>query len=89
MSKIITLLSIVLFSFLFTSCEKVEPGKSRILLKGDEKSLPKELRGMKIYGVRLDNGKLIYVAIKGDTLLSTMSQETSGKNTTDEYVLAP
>ena len=66
-----------------TSCD--DPGYTRLRLQGDEKNLPEELKGLKVYTVAIDKGKYIEVAVMNDKVNSTTYQ--SGKSTQSIVIL--
>jgi hypothetical protein len=71
-----TLLLVVGFSLLFTSCE--DKGLTRQTLTGDESTLPAELKGLKVYTVSTGEGNYVKVAVLNNQAVSTTYQ--SGKH---------
>jgi len=61
------LLTLGLFTLLACSPE----GTTEIRLNGDEKTLPNELKGLKIYNVSLGNGDHVKVALLNNNINST------------------
>lgn len=66
-NTIFGMLIIALLIF-FNACT---PGETRIKLTGNERDLPSELKGLKVYQVDTGDGTAIYVAILDDQILST------------------
>lgn len=66
-NTIFGMLIIALLIF-FNACT---PGETRIKLTGNERDLPSELKGLKVYQVDTGDGTAIYVAMLDDQILST------------------
>lgn len=65
-----TKLSIIALAISIVSCT-YNPGETKIRLKGNETSLPEELKGLKVYSVEIENGTYIKVAVMADKVNST------------------
>jgi len=65
------LLTLGLFTLLACSPE----GTTRTQLYGDEKTLPNELKGLKVYNVSLGRGNYVKVAVLNNNINSTTYRE--------------
>ena len=70
-NTIFGMLIIALLIF-FNACT---PGETTNSLNGDESALPAELKGLKVYFVRISHGDGVYVAVKDNKILSTTSTD--------------
>jgi len=61
-----------ILAFVFTSCD--DAGVTFKRLNGDEKNLPDELKGLKIYSVSTGNGMYVKVAVLDSKINSTTYQ---------------
>ena len=75
MKKLIVLLCLLMFIF---SCES-KPGDTSQSILGTETTLPQELKGLKVYGVRTKDWGYVQVAVLDGKINSTTYQ--SGKTT--------
>lgn len=73
-----TIYGIMIFLSLITlnSCT---PGETTNSLNGDESALPAELKGLKVYFVRISHGNGVYVAVKDNKILSTTSTDKNAE----------
>ena len=78
------ILSLFLLSNL-TSCE--EAGVSRQETNGNEKDLPEELKGLKVYSVSTGGGSWVKVAILDGKVNSTTYKRNSGGKSTQTTIL--
>ncbi len=78
--KTLKILTIALFLFLVMGCAK--KGTTSRLLVGDEKDLPNELKGMKVYAVSTGDGYAVKVAILDNKVNSLTYQEGKIQQTT-------
>jgi hypothetical protein len=69
MKKLLSILG--LFTLLACSPE----GTTETRLNGDEKTLPNELKGLKVYSVSLGNGDHVKVAVLNNNINSTTYRE--------------
>jgi len=82
----IVFIFLVMISLTLTSCDDRETGKSRLILNGDERGLPSELKGIKIYYVQTDYG-VVRVGVLNNQVVSTQHNVHSGKTTRSEDLI--
>lgn len=74
-----TIFGILIFLSLI-SLNSCTPGDTTKSLNGDELALPPELKGLKVYYVRVDHGSAIYVAVMNNKILSTTTADKYQKS---------